>query len=62
MAFGDGENDISMLEAAGIGVAMGNAEDSVKEAADLVTLENDRDGVAYAIETQVLDLGKKNGL
>lgn len=37
MAFGDGENDIPMLKFAGIGVAMGNASDAVKEAADYVT-------------------------
>ncbi|MCC8025681.1 MAG: Cof-type HAD-IIB family hydrolase [Clostridium sp.] len=56
MAFGDGENDVSMLKAAGIGVAMGNGGDSAKKAADEVTLSNDRDGVAAAIERLVLDL------
>lgn len=50
MACGDGENDISMLVEAGIGVAMDNAPDCVKESADVVTLGNDQDGVAYAIE------------
>lgn len=54
MAFGDGENDISMLKAAGIGVAMGNASDQVKGVADEVTLTNDRDGVAAAIRAWVL--------
>ena len=54
MAFGDGENDISMLKAAGIGVAMGNASDQIKEAADEVTLTNDQDGVAAAIRNWVL--------
>ena len=54
MAFGDGENDISMLEAAGVGVAMGNSPENVKAAADMVTLDNDNDGVAYAIMAQVL--------
>ncbi len=54
MAFGDGENDISMLTAAGTGVAMGNSPENVKTAADMVTLDNDNDGVAYAIMTQVL--------
>ena len=49
MAFGDGENDIPMLKVAGIGVAMGNAMDIVKAAADTVTLTNDADGVAAAI-------------
>lgn len=49
MAFGDGGNDISMLQAAGIGVAMGNASESVKESADYVTSGNDESGVAAAI-------------
>ena len=47
--FGDGENDIPMIKAAGIGVAMENALDTVKEAADTITLNNDEDGVAAAI-------------
>ena len=54
MAFGDGENDISMLQAAGLGAAMGNAPEEVKAAADLVTLSNDEEGVAYGIERYVL--------
>ena len=49
IAFGDGENDIPMIKAAGIGVAMENALDTVKEAADTITLNNDEDGVAAAI-------------
>lgn len=49
MAFGDGTNDTSMLKAAGIGVAMANAEACVKEAADFVTLSNEENGVAYAM-------------
>ena len=49
MAFGDGENDISMLMAAGCGIAMGNAENSVKAAADYVTTSNNEAGVAAAI-------------
>lgn len=55
VAFGDGENDISMLEAAGIGIAMENGQDSAKAAADQVTLNNDQDGVAAAIERLVFD-------
>ena len=51
MAFGDSPNDIHMITEAGIGVAMGNGEDSVKEAADLITLGNNDEGVAYAIRT-----------
>lgn len=50
MAIGDSHNDITMLKWAGIGVAMGNADDKVKEAADFVTLSNTEDGVAHAIE------------
>ena len=49
MAFGDGENDAEMLEFAGIGVAMGNAPDSVKASADYVTDSVDEDGVAKAL-------------
>ena len=50
LAFGDGYNDISMLQMAGMGVAMGNAEEEIKKAADFVTRSNEDDGVAYAIE------------
>ena len=49
MAFGDGENDIDMLRFAGIGVAMGNACDAVKAAADYVTDTVDNDGIAKAL-------------
>lgn len=49
MAFGDSENDIPMIRSAGIGVAMGNAEEAVKNAADFVTLSNNEDGIAEAI-------------
>ena len=50
MAFGDGLNDLSMLEAAGIGVAMENACAEAKAAADYITLSCDDHGVARAIE------------
>ena len=49
MAFGDGLNDVSMLRAAGVGVAMGNADDAVKAAADLVAPDCDHAGVAAVI-------------
>ena len=49
IAFGDAENDIPMLQAAGMGVAMGNAAQKVKEAADFVTRSNNDDGIAYAL-------------
>lgn len=50
MAFGDGMNDIEMLEAVGIGVAMGNAMKQVKEKADLVTHTNNQNGVGIVID------------
>jgi len=49
MAFGDALNDMSMMEAAGIGVAMANGHPLVKEKADFVTLNCDENGVAYGI-------------
>ncbi|MBR2595433.1 MAG: Cof-type HAD-IIB family hydrolase [Solobacterium sp.] len=49
MAFGDGENDIEMLKFAGIGVAMGNAGDAVKAAADYVTDSVDNCGIEKAL-------------
>ena len=54
MAFGDGGNDIEMLRHAGIGVAMGNASDEVKAAADIVTTSVDDDGVARVLRQLVL--------
>ncbi|MCH4188592.1 MAG: Cof-type HAD-IIB family hydrolase [Megasphaera sp.] len=54
MAMGDSQNDIDMLRAAGFSVAMGNAADEIKDAAQAVTLSNDDDGVAAAIERFVL--------
>ena len=50
MAFGDGGNDIPIIEYAGIGVAMGNATDDVKAAADYVTDTVDEDGIVTALE------------
>lgn len=49
MAFGDGLNDITMLRSAGIGIAMANAPQPIKDAADYITDTNDNDGVAQAI-------------
>lgn len=51
IAFGDDYADIGMLKLAGIGVAMGNAIDVVKEAADIVIGTNDDDGIAYYLES-----------
>ena len=50
MAFGDGSNDRSMIEAAGVGVSMANADQALKAAADYITDTNDNDGVAKAME------------
>ena len=50
ISFGDAANDIPMLEVAGMGVAMGNASGEVKAAADMVTLTNNEDGIAAALE------------
>lgn len=54
VAIGDGVADVSMLQLAGTGVAMGNARDSVKACADFTTLPNSMDGVAIAIERAIL--------
>ena len=50
IAIGDGFNDLSMIQYAGLGIAMENAQDVVKQAADFITLSNEEDGVAYAVE------------
>lgn len=50
MAIGDGYNDLSMIQFAGMGIAMGNAQKPVKKAARWITLSNDEDGVAVAVE------------
>ncbi len=50
VAFGDGQNDCSMLKWAGIGVAMANAVDETKAAAQMVTLSNNEDGIAEALD------------
>ncbi|MCI1965799.1 MAG: Cof-type HAD-IIB family hydrolase [Oscillospiraceae bacterium] len=54
MAFGDGDNDRTMLRFAGLGVAMGNAEPDLFGVADEVTDTNEEDGVAKAVEKYVL--------
>lgn len=50
VVFGDGENDLSMFQAVKYSVAMGNAMDSVKQAAYEVTLDHDSDGIAYFLK------------
>ena len=52
--FGDGVADVTMLQLADLGIAMGNAPDSVKRCADYVTLSNNEDGVAVAVENAFL--------
>ncbi|MBP7176129.1 MAG: HAD family phosphatase [Thermoclostridium sp.] len=54
IAIGDGFNDLSMIEYAGLGVAMENAPEEIKKLADCVTLSNENDGVAYIIEQFIL--------
>ena len=59
MSVGDGDNDIAMLEESGLGVAMGNADSEVKQAADYITDTNDEDGAAKAIVRFVLEGGER---
>lgn len=54
ITFGDGFNDITMIEYAGMGVAMGNAKDAVKQSADYITGTNDEDGIVDVINKFVL--------
>ncbi len=58
MACGDSENDLEMLRAVGLGVAMANAALEIRSQADVVTASNDEDGVALALERFVLGAGK----
>lgn len=52
---GDGFNDLTMIEYAGLGVAMANAQEVVKESADFITKSNDEDGVLHVIERFMMD-------
>lgn len=54
IAIGDNYNDLPMLRAAGLSIAMGNAEEDVKDICDAVTLTNSESGVAHAIHKYVL--------
>ena len=54
IAIGDAGNDLHMIEYAGLGVAMGNAFEEVKEKADFITKSNEEDGVAFVFEKFVL--------
>lgn len=55
IAFGDNFNDMDMLQYAGLGVAMGNAPEIVKKAADVITKTNDEDGLVQVIEKYCLN-------
>jgi len=55
MACGDSQNDYSMLKAAKVAVAMGNAKEEIKAIADFITLSNEESGVGHAIEKFVFD-------
>lgn len=55
IACGDGYNDLSMIQYAGLGVAMENAVLPIRSAADFITLSNDHDGVAHVVEQFLLD-------
>lgn len=63
MAIGDNLNDLRLIRSAGLGVAMGNADDRLKEIADVVTDTNEQNGVAKAIERYLfgLDLDNEQG-
>ena len=54
IAVGDGFNDKSMIEYAGLGVAMANAQEVVKQSADYITLSNEEDGVAHVVKKFML--------
>ena len=54
IAIGDGVCDVNMLQVAGLGIAMGHAQDSVKVCADYVTASNEEDGVAQSVEKLIL--------
>lgn len=56
ICIGDSGNDIHMIEYAGLGVAMGNAFEEIKESADYITCTNKEDGVAHVIEKFILDV------
>jgi Cof subfamily protein (haloacid dehalogenase superfamily) len=57
IAFGDEENDITMLQYAGIGIAMDNAKQNVKKVADEMTLSNDLDGISVSLYKHIFDKG-----
>lgn len=55
IAIGDADNDVEMIEYAGLGVAMGNAKDEIKKLANFVTKSNEEDGVSHVIDKFILN-------
>jgi Cof subfamily protein (haloacid dehalogenase superfamily) len=55
ICIGDNENDLTMIQYAGLGIAMGNSDEEIKEIADYITATNNEDGVAKAIERFILE-------
>ena len=62
MAIGDGPADYTLIQLAGLGVAMGQSIDSIQRCADYVTASNDEDGVAIAVETAILAEVRKSAI
>ena len=60
IAVGDADNDESMIREAGLGIAMGNANESIKGLADVIVADNDHDGCAQAIDEFLLEEKYKN--
>ena len=61
IAIGDELNDLDMIEYAGLGIAMGNAREEVKNKADFITKSNEEDGVAYVLDRFILKEGNEKG-
>ena len=61
IAFGDSGNDLEMLAAAGVGVAMGNAEEEAKKTADYVTAANNENGIVQALQKFCPELTREEG-
>jgi len=57
IAFGDEENDLTMIQFAGLGIAMENAKLNVKRVADEITLSNDLDGISVSLHKHIFDKG-----
>ncbi|MBL4930237.1 Cof-type HAD-IIB family hydrolase [Clostridium paridis] len=58
IAIGDADNDVEMIEYAGLGVAMGNAKEEIKNIADFITKSNEEDGVAFVIDKFIVSSAK----